>query len=352
VDEPEAGRLNFRSVAQLSDQLLRWSHRLPADIEVVVGIPRSGILAASMLALYLNVPLSDVGGLLDGRCFTSGTGRRKRYAEDPGAASPGGFLSTPRTVLVVDDSLLSGRSMREVRERIEAAQLPHRVLYAAVYVLPGRTGDVDHYCEALNGPRAFEWNILHGELVRQFCISLDGVLCRRPSAAEAEDEDAFRASLRDARPYLVPTVEVGWVVSERPERYRLETETWLAAHGVDYRKLVMDDHGPGPPRRGAASAFKADVYRSTDATLFVDGSIREAVEIASLTGRHVLCAEAMRLVLPGTAPLLRPAAYGDLHPPRRPTIRQSLTRLARRAAPAVIPDAAIEAIRARRSDGD
>ena len=345
--------MNFRSIAQLSDQLLRWSHRLPDDVEVVVGIPRSGMLAASMLALYLNVPLTDVDGLLAGRCFASGTGRRKRYAADPTAPTPGGFLSTSRTVLVVDDSLLSGRSMREVRERIEAAGLPHRVQYAAVYVLPGRTGDVDHYCEALNGPRVFEWNLLHGELVRKFCVSLEGVLCRAPCGA-GPDMVADGAVLRDARPYLAPTVEIGWVVSERPERHRAETEAWLGAHGIEYRELVMDAHAPAPGPPGSGSAFKADVYRSTGAALFVEGSTRQAVEIASLTGRHVLCTESMLLVQPGTAPLPRPALFGDLHPPARSTIRQWLARLSRRAARAVLPAAGIEAIRARRarrSDG-
>jgi orotate phosphoribosyltransferase len=339
--------LNFRSVAQLSDQVLRWSHHLPRDIEVVAGIPRSGMLAASMLALYLNVPLTDAEGLLEGRCFTSGTGRRKRYAEDPGAGSPGGFLSTPRKVLVVDDSVLSGRSMREVRERVRAENLPHSVRYGAVYVLPGHTDDVDHFCEVLNGPRVFEWNLLHGELVRQFCVSLDGVLSRRPSEVADADEGATGTSIRHARPYLVPTVEVGWVVSDRPEQDRSETEAWLEAQGIRYRELVMDEHRLGHRQPGAASAFKADVYRSTGASLFVEGGIRQSVEIANLSGRHVLSTEAMRLIEPGMAPLSRPMAFGDLHPPAPSTIRESLARLARRVARAGLPDARVEALRSR-----
>ena len=37
--------MNFRNISQLSDQILDWSKRLPRDIDVVVGIPRSGLLA-------------------------------------------------------------------------------------------------------------------------------------------------------------------------------------------------------------------------------------------------------------------------------------------------------------------
>jgi orotate phosphoribosyltransferase len=340
--------LNFRSVAQLSDQLLHWSHRLPADIEVVVGVPRSGLLAAALLALYLNVPLTDVDGLLRGRCFPAGTARRKRFAGGADGTSLVEFLHTPRTVLVVDDSLLSGSSMREVRERIEGAGLAHRVTYGAVYILPGKRDEVDYYCEVLNGPRIFEWNVLHGELLQRFCVALDGVLCRRPAAAEIGDgKHLYRAFMRKARPYLIPAVEIGWIVTERPEQYREETEAWLQAHGIRYRNLVMDDHPRRSHGSGAASAFKADVYRSTDASLFLEGSLRQAVEIGRLTGRHVLCTDSMQLVHPGSMPLPRLGTYGDLHPTRRPTLRQALKRLTWRALRTVLPTATVTAIRDR-----
>lgn len=335
--------MNFRSVAQLSDQLLHWSHRLPRDIEVVVGVPRSGLLVANLMALYLNVPLTDVDGLLSGRCFAAGTVRRKQFAGGTDATGLGTFLDTPRTVLVVDDSLHTGRSMRDVRSLIEASGLHHKVIYAAVYVLPRNCDEVDHYCEVLNGPRVFEWNVLHGDLLREFCVALDGVLCGQPGAGNGEGE-RYRNFMREAHPYLVPAAEIGWIVSERPAQYRAETEAWLEAHGIRYRNLVLDDQSAGPQRPGAAAAFKAEVYRSTDASLFVESSLRQAMEIARLTGRHVLCTDSMQLVHPGTVPVPRPDRYGDLHPAPRPTVRQALARLVRRA----LPDPALAAIRARR----
>jgi orotate phosphoribosyltransferase len=339
--------VNFRSVAQLSDQLLHWSRRLPRDIEVVAGIPRSGLLAGNLMALYLDVPLTDIDGLLSGRCLAAGTVRRKRFAGED-ATDLTRFLDTPRTVLVLDDSLLSGRSMREVRERIKAAGLPHRVVYGAVYVLPRQRKTVDHYCEALNSPRVFEWNILHGELLGRFCVSLDGVLCARPEAADLGAEDRYRRFMRDPRPFLVPAAEIGWIVTERPEQYRPETEAWLEAHDIRYRNLVMAGQRSGPQRPGLAFAFKADVYRATDALLFVESSCQEALEITRLTGRHALCTDSMRLVHPGTLPEARPDSYGDLHHPPRPTLRQRLSRATRRAARALLPASAAEAIRARR----
>jgi orotate phosphoribosyltransferase len=341
--------LNFRSVAQLSDQLLHWSHRLPADIEVVVGVPRSGLLAANLLALYLNVPLTDVEGLLGGQCFAAGTVRRKRFAGGADASDLGSFLSTSRKVLVVDDSLLSGRSMRAVREEVIMAALPHQVLYAAVYVLPGKLDDVDHYCEELNGPRVFEWNVLHGDLLSRFCVALDGVLCARPTAAVSGDEALYRTFMREARPHLVPAVEIGWIVTERPERYRAETEAWLRANDIRYLNLVMDDQGPGRRSRASASDFKADVYRSTDAMLFLEGSLRQALEISGLTGRDVLCTDSMQLIHAGSLPLPRLPAYGDSHPVRKPPLSRALYQLTRRAVRSALPERALRALRERRS---
>jgi adenine/guanine phosphoribosyltransferase-like PRPP-binding protein/uncharacterized HAD superfamily protein len=329
--------LNFRSVAQLSDQILRWSHRLPGDIEVVVGVPRSGLLAANLLALYLNVPLTDVNGLLGGRCFAAGTVRRKVFAGGTDASALGTFLNSPRNVFVVDDTVLSGRSMRAVRESIQAAGLHHRVSYGAVYVLPGKLDEVDFHCEVLNAPRVFEWNVLQGELLRQFCVTLDGVLRGRSVAADLGEGIRHGAPVQDSRPYLVPTAEIGWIVTERPERDRTDTEAWLRAHGIRYRNLVMSEDATGTRSPAAAAALKAEVYASTDASLYVESSFRQALEIARLTRRHVLCTDSMQLVHPGTAPLSRPGEFGDLHPPAPPTFRRRAMRFARRVARALRP---------------
>jgi orotate phosphoribosyltransferase len=339
--------VNFRSIAQLSDQLLHWSRRLPRDIELVAGVPRSGLLAGNLLALYLNVPLTDVDGLLAGRCFAAGTARRKGFAPAGSSNSLDEFLGRGRNVLVLDDSLLSGRSMRAVRQTIASAGLPHQVSYGAVYVLPGKEEEVDHHCEILNAPRIFEWNVLHGEPLRRYCVALEGVLCGRPDPDQVASETRYRDHIRQARPYVVPPVEIGWIVTDRPARYRAETEAWLQTQGIRYRNLVMADQAPAPWAARAISGFKADVYRSTDALLFLESSVRQAVEIASFTGRPVLCTDSMQLVHPGTIPVPRPGAYGDLHPGRGKGLRHALARLLRRAARFALPERTVAAIRAR-----
>lgn len=62
--------MNYRSSRDLTYDLLRWE--LPSDLEVIAGIPRSGLLAITFLALHRNVRLSSVEGLLRGELIHGG----------------------------------------------------------------------------------------------------------------------------------------------------------------------------------------------------------------------------------------------------------------------------------------
>ena len=59
--------MNYRSVADLNETLTSRLSVIPRDIDLVVGIPRSGMLAANLLALHLNLPVIDVEGFIEGR---------------------------------------------------------------------------------------------------------------------------------------------------------------------------------------------------------------------------------------------------------------------------------------------
>ena len=50
----------FVSYAQLVKDVLAWSEKLHRNLDLIVGIPRSGMLPASILALHRNIALSDV----------------------------------------------------------------------------------------------------------------------------------------------------------------------------------------------------------------------------------------------------------------------------------------------------
>lgn len=53
--------------------------------------------------------------------------------------------------------------------------------------------------------------------------------------------------------------------------------------------------------RGTHAQYKADVYDSTDAPLFIESDPRQAEEITQRTNKPVLCYESMEMVQPGRA---------------------------------------------------
>ena len=52
--------MHYRSISDMNDAIVRNLHRLPRDIDLVVGVPRSGILAATLLSLTANIPMADL----------------------------------------------------------------------------------------------------------------------------------------------------------------------------------------------------------------------------------------------------------------------------------------------------
>ena len=315
--------MNYRSVAQLSDQILDWSKDLPTDFDLVVGIPRSGLLAATLLALYQNLPLTDLDGFIEGRLLTPGSrpnmriGTTRSSLYDSGTAVD---LSVNRLkVLVVDDSIRSGQTLDSTKERIRAAGLPHEVYFGVVYVSPTPArakNKVDFYCEELSLPRIFEWNILHSWVLSDSCVDIDGVLCRDPLKQEDDDGPLYEAFLRDVQPLHRPAVKIGALVTCRLKKYRAQTEAWLARHGIEYEKLIMMDYPDKAARMraGRHGAYKAEAYKQSGARLFVESELRQAMQIASLSGREVFCVETMQMIYPDATPAQRSkAALHDRH---------------------------------------
>jgi uncharacterized HAD superfamily protein len=114
------------------------------------------------------------------------------------------------------------------------------------------------------------------------------------------DGPNYSIFLANARPLLMPGQRVGHLVTSRLERYRPETEQWLAKHGIEYGKLWMIDLPSAAERRRrkAHASFKAEVYAKVDAQLFVESEERQAIEIAHLSGKPVLSIETQTVILP------------------------------------------------------
>jgi hypoxanthine phosphoribosyltransferase len=171
--------MQYRSVADLNDDIVRYLHRFPREIELVVGVPRSGLLAGAMLALALNVPLGDVDGVIDGRVLSTGRTRRRPSFDLA--------LSDIHNVLVIDDSINSGNSLSDVRKRLQSTYPEKAFTFCAVYGTGSQHPNVDIVLEVVPHPRVFQWNFMHHDLLERCCVDIDGVLCVDPTESENDD---------------------------------------------------------------------------------------------------------------------------------------------------------------------
>lgn len=284
--------MNYRSIADLNVTIERHLHRFPADVDLVIGVPRSGLLAAAMLALAINVPFSDVEGFVAGRVLATGRTRRRDAFNKA--------LAEMRTIVVLDDSISTGGSMADARATLESAYPDKNFVFAAAYGTRPVHAEADLVLEVVRHPRLFQWNLFHHDLLDQCCVDIDGVLCLDPTTQENDDGAAYLRFMIEAQRKFIPTKKVGYLVTNRLEKYRAETEEWLARQNVMYRELVMLDLPSKAERIRLAphGRFKGEFYRNSDALLFIESEVRQARQIAQVSGKPVLCTENQQVYMP------------------------------------------------------
>ena len=271
--------MNYRNVRELNNIILTRLSIIPRDIDLIVGVPRSGMLPANLLALYLNRPYTDIHSFLNGHIYKAGA--RSQFFD----------ISEFKKILVVDDSIASGSAMIEVKESLKHLEDKFDLKYCAIYVIPGKEKMVDYFFEIVPLPRYFQWNILNHTSLEKACFDIDGVLCPDPLPEQNDDGEKYIDFILNAPPLFVPGSKIGTIVTSRLEKYRKETETWLKANNIKYNDLVMLDLPDMKARQKANNhgGHKASAYMSKPYVLFVESEISQAIQINQLSKKPVLC---------------------------------------------------------------
>jgi orotate phosphoribosyltransferase len=267
-----------------------WSEELPNDIDLIVGVPRSGMLVGNLLALHLNTALTDVEGLQTGSILQSG--RRLKQT---------GNIEDYDRIFIVDDTVNSGKTINNVKRKIDLNRSSEKMIYGAVYVSPNGKNEVDTFAAILPNPRVFEWNLYHHPRLENWCMDMDGVLCRDPTPEENDDGEKYEKFIEDVKPKIIPSKEIGAIVTCRLEKYRDETKEWLSKHGIQYQQLFMMDYASKEVRqsRGNYAEYKANIFEQTGSQLFIESSENQAKKIADLANKSVFCTGTNQIFQPG-----------------------------------------------------
>lgn len=287
--------MEFKSFGDLSSDIAAGLHKIPTNIDLVVGIPRSGLMAASIIALNLNLKFCDLDSFLANGALKTGSTRIARGSEITTAFDA-------KNVLFVDDSIATGSSMSRVKAQVADSGFNGKSTFLAIYSVPGSSSIADMTLAPVALPRIFEWNLFHRREMLNCCVDIDGVLCVDPTLAQNDDGSEYENFLLTAIPLARPSYRIGHLVTSRLEKYRRQTEQWLADHQIAYDNLHMLDLPSAAERRrlGAHADFKANVYRSLhDAILFIESEPGQAQEISRLSGKPVLDFGSRSLIKPG-----------------------------------------------------
>lgn len=278
--------MNYRTISDLNQVILKRLSILPRDIDLIVGIPRSGMFPANLLALYLNRPVTDLGSFINGHIYKAG--ERGQFID----------IKQIKKVLIVDDSIASGSAMLKCKEEVKLLEKTFDIKYGVIYAVPGKEHLVDYVFDFVPLPRYFQWNILNHSFLQKACVDIDGVLCVDPTPEQNDDGERYIDFLLHAQPLYIPGVKIKTLVTSRLEKYRKETETWLKNNNVKYNKLVMLDLPNKEARQKAnCHAFhKAKEYKDSSYVLFIESSLSQALEINQITHKPVLCTENFEMI--------------------------------------------------------
>lgn len=284
--------MNYRSYGDLSHDISAQLGRLQAgNFDLIVGIPRSGMVPAYMISAMLNLACTDLDTFIANGTPGKGMTRKLR--------SESTSLWEASRVLLVDDSLNSGASLKIALERIPAA-CRCEITTCVIYANPAPVIGVDMYLKELEHPRMFQWNMFHHPALADSCLDIDGVLCLDPTAEQNDDGPIYREFLSNAPALHLPTYRVHSLVTNRLEKYRPETQAWLARHGVEYDHLIMLDLPSKEERlrQNRHASHKADYYRQSGCRLFIESEVGQSTSITRLTGKPVYCVDSQQMMTP------------------------------------------------------
>lgn len=274
-------KYNFVTVKELVIWTNEWVKSFPRSFDLIVGIPRSGFLVANIIALKLDKPLTTPELFVQGQYWERKLIDKKRKREF-------------KNILLVDDSITSGKTIKKSLELLRGYRKKIKITKAALIATRETKEFVDLYYKIIPQPRIFEWNFLHAKKGK-LATDLDGVLCEDCPSGVDPDEKKYLQWIKDAKPFLVPTFEIDVILSNRLERYRPETEKWLAKHGVRYKELILWNIDSKEERNGRHAQRKIEVLLKVKPDIFWESSYEEAKKIWQATKIPTLCVDKMIL---------------------------------------------------------
>lgn len=276
----------YTSYEDLANTIRKNLWKIPQDINLIVGIPRSGMIPALMIAEFLNIPITDIDSFVDDKILSCGG--RGRLIKN----------KNKQKVLILDDTVYSGGAMQIAKDKTESLKQKYDILYGCIYAEGKNAKDkVDLYFEENYLPGGdniyfYEWNILHHyeKKTKIMMWDMDGIICKDPP--DDSNAEEYEKYIKAAIPIIIPTTKIGAICTYRLEKYRDVTEKWLHKYNIDVGQLIMFKAKTREERNKICSPgyYKGKIYKeATWAQLFLESDAHQAEKIHNISGKPVFC---------------------------------------------------------------
>lgn len=272
---------NYRDFNTINAMILDILPKIPVDVDLIVGIPRSGLIVSTLLSEYLNKPHSDLFAFVN---------EIDNYKMSKGSRAPNSDVRNAKHILLVDDAMGIGAAMNSAIELIRAKISDGlKITTFVVFVEPKSISIPNLYCEVLRD-QFLPWSILKRG-TEDSCCDIDGVLTEDVPREFDDDGPKYIQFLKNQRPKFVPVRKIKILVTGRLEKYRKITEEWLKNHGIVYEKLVMCPCSTREERKSYGVAqMKGRLFQEVDLPLFIESDLGEAKVIKSMNpDKSVYC---------------------------------------------------------------
>jgi hypoxanthine phosphoribosyltransferase len=271
--------ISYEQAAKYTKYLAK---KIPNNFDIIIGIPRSGLFIADIIATKFGRPLTTPDLFAEGKIWGSN------------------LIKAPKEikrVLLVDDSVNSGESFIESTKKILKKNPNVIIRRAALISTPNGKKKVDYVFLIKKPKHIFEWQIIQGFKLTKLATDMDGVLCEDCPVGISLVEEEYIKWMKNAKPFMIPTNEIDTIITSRIETYRDITEKWLKENGCKYKKLkMMDLKNDYNKDFEKVISFKIDAIKKSKPELFWESDFRQAVEIHQKSKVPVLCTDEMALL--------------------------------------------------------
>lgn len=271
---------NYRDFNCVNGIIIEGLTKIPDTIDLIIGIPRSGLIVSTLIAEYTRKPSTDLFSYLSGV---------NNYKLNGGSLAPASDVNSANHILLVDDAMGVGITMEKAKNMILQKNPNVKVTTCVEFVEPFSANKVDIYFEILRD-QFLPWSVLKRG-ISDACCDIDGVLTEEVPSSEDDDGCKYIEFLKNQRPKFRPDRKINTLVTGRLEKYRGVTEDWLRRHGVQYGRLIMLNLPNKLEKSKQDTArFKGEVFKNSGLPLFIESDIREANVIKSMNpGKSVYC---------------------------------------------------------------